>query len=35
MDKGRQIRDTVKATMEEMIYNIVLERPKDIVKYFF
>lgn len=31
MEKGREIRDTVKAAMEEMIYNLVIERPNEIV----
>jgi hypothetical protein len=35
METGRQIRDAVKSTMEEMVYNIVLERPINIVIIIF
>jgi hypothetical protein len=33
METGKQVRDAVKTTMEELVYNLVLERPKNIVRF--
>jgi len=33
MEKGRQVRDAVKSTMEDLVYNLVLDRPKSIVRF--